>query len=192
MFFIVLLAAAALTFGLIKIGNPFRPSNKPVMPDRITTSNLDMALRHIQETYGHQEDDDAHDEADGPAPTLVPIPRKRGRPRKTPTQKPSAAPTAAKPAPVAVLAGSLRIPAQIRYDRGHHIGEARNVIILSALGRQGQGGDFNIHSIRCICDRAKGFRAFQLAHITELVDGETGQIVPDVHQWLDQKLAALV
>jgi hypothetical protein len=191
MIFLAILAAAALSIGLFKNGNPFRAHKAPDMPDPITPSNVDLALRHLAETYGHH---DAHDEADGPAPVLVPLPRKRGRPRKTPVPKPAAVPKTAKPkrVPVAVLAGNLRIPAQIRYDRGHHIGEARDVVILGVLGQHGPEGEFKVQTIRCICDKAKGLRAFQLDHITDLADGYTGEIVSNVPAWLDEKLAALV
>jgi hypothetical protein len=168
----------------------------PPLPDPITHTNFEDALCHLAKTYGSHPETHAHDEADGPAPELVPTERKkRGRPRKL-----TAATLASTQAPageagrkhLSVLASELRIPATIRYARGHHAGIPRGIVILQAMGYYGPDGQLDVKSVRCICDHVKQFRAFRLDHITELIDGETGEIVPDALRWLDRKLAVLV
>jgi len=168
----------------------------PEMPDPVTVANIDQALRHISQTYGIEEHHDAHDEADGPAPLLVPAAKKkRGRPRKpkpetpaSPKPRPAKAPTHVQ----SVLATGLRIPATIIYDGGHHAGIPRDVIILQAIGYRGPAGEPDVQCLRCICDKVKQFRAFRIDHIRELTDRETGEIVTDVAAWIVYRMADLV
>jgi hypothetical protein len=209
MIFFLIILAGAVIWGLIKLGNPLKPPKRTKLPEPITPDNLHQALAHIAETYGRHEHEDAHDEAHGPAPILTPVKRARGRPKGAKTATPShlvprwdVPPTEpAAPKPVAettpaqatqVLATALKIPAILVYGAGHHAGESREVIITSVLGHHAAGGEFAIETIRCLCIKVKQFRTFKVDSIISLADGATGEIVPDVQSWLNEKLAALV
>jgi hypothetical protein len=148
----------------------------------------------LRAAHGPLAEHQAHDEADGPTPAIGTSKRSSKRAgtmalSSTPVRQ---ANKAKKQEAVRVLASALKIPVRLIYDRGHHIGELRDVMILQALGYHGLNGDLDVRMVRCICAKAREFRAFQLAHITELTDMETGEIVVDVPTWLERKLANLV
>jgi hypothetical protein len=192
----ILLAFCAALAAFIYVARRLStPKHAPIpdMPNPVTQHNVDQALLHISRKYGIEEHHDAHDEAHGPAPDMPPVTRKRGRPRKTPGAEvvTLATPKPAKPGQD-VLASGLKIPARIVYDRGHHAGMPRDIVITSVLGNHRNDGAFNIVNIKCVCDTAKQFRCFAVEHIVTLYDGETGELIANPPAWIDRKLALLV
>lgn len=160
----------------------------PTLAPPVSVDRIQDFLDHIRDTYALDEEHKAHDEAHGAAPGPIAIPRKAKHKNK-PTVTPRAQASATAPD---VLAKGLKIAARITYTKGQHAGMARDVVIITILGLHGDGGELTPTAVRCICSHVKGWRCFRIEYIAELIDLRTGEIIRDVHAWLDHELAKLV
>lgn len=106
-------------------------------------------------------------------------PRKTGKRRKRATTNLPARRLQAPP-------GGFKIPAIIVYDRGVAAFERRNVLINSLH----DGVDFRTNAatknIRAYCFTLGRELTFRVDRIVELIDGETGEIVPSPVAWIEE------